>query len=88
MKNCGLRFHSKIAQKDFLNDLTKVIQAKVCINPFIKIPLRMNKPLILMEGEGRSFIIILLTDFETSIKAFRRVLLIGGNLVLNFPLKQ
>ena len=29
MKNCGLRFHVKIAQKEFLNDLLRVIQPKV-----------------------------------------------------------
>ncbi len=29
MKNCGFRFHAKIAQKDFLSDLMKVITAKV-----------------------------------------------------------
>ena len=31
VKNCGLRFHHKIAQKDFLTDLMKVIQPKVSI---------------------------------------------------------
>ena len=30
MKNCGSRFHLKIAQKEFLQDLYKVIAAKVC----------------------------------------------------------
>ena len=29
VKNCGLRFHVKIAQKEFLNDLLRVIQPKV-----------------------------------------------------------
>ncbi len=28
VKNCGIRFHSKIAQRDFLNDLMKVIATK------------------------------------------------------------
>jgi hypothetical protein len=28
VKNCGLRFHVKIAQKEFLNDLLRVIQPK------------------------------------------------------------
>ena len=28
VKNCGIRFHSKIAQKDFLSDLMKVIAIK------------------------------------------------------------
>lgn len=36
MKNCGFRFHAKIAQKDFLSDLMKVISQKVgyCTSPF------------------------------------------------------
>ena len=29
VKNCGLRFHVKIAQRDFLNDLLRIIQLKV-----------------------------------------------------------
>ena len=29
VKNCGLRLHTKIAQKDFLKDLMSVINAKV-----------------------------------------------------------
>ena len=28
-KNCGIRFHTRIAQKDFLQDLLKVISPKV-----------------------------------------------------------
>ena len=30
VKNCGHRFHVKIAQKDFLSELVKVINPKVC----------------------------------------------------------
>ena len=29
VKNCGFRFHIKIAQRDFLSDLMRVIQQKV-----------------------------------------------------------
>lgn len=29
VKNCGLRFHVKIAQREFLNDLLRVVQPKV-----------------------------------------------------------
>ena len=29
VKNCGYRFHCKIAQRDFLAELTKIIQKKV-----------------------------------------------------------
>ena len=35
MKNCGLRFHAKIAQKDFLSDLMKVVQQKVSSIDFL-----------------------------------------------------
>ncbi len=28
VKNCGIRFHSKIAQRDFLHDMMKVISVK------------------------------------------------------------
>ena len=31
VKNCGLRFHIKVAQKDFLNDMLKVINPKVSL---------------------------------------------------------
>ena len=30
VKNCGHRFHVKIAQKDFLSELVKTINPKVC----------------------------------------------------------
>jgi len=29
VKNCGFRFHRKLAQRDFLTDLMRVIQQKV-----------------------------------------------------------
>ena len=31
VKNCGQRFHVKIAQKDFLSELVKIINPKVCL---------------------------------------------------------
>ena len=31
VKNCGHRFHSLIAKKDFLDELTKIINPKVTI---------------------------------------------------------
>lgn len=31
VKNCGHRFHVKIAQKDFLSELVKIINPKVCL---------------------------------------------------------
>ena len=37
MKNCGLRFHVKIAQRDFLNDLLRIIQPKVCTLPGLQL---------------------------------------------------
>lgn len=50
MKNCGIRFHVKIAQKDFLRDLTAVIQPKVsCVrflynNVILNCSLTQNNP--------------------------------------------
>lgn len=31
VKNCGHRFHVKVAQKDFLSELVRVINPKVCL---------------------------------------------------------
>ncbi len=42
MKNCGLRFHTKIAQKEFLNDMLRVL------NPKVSSPMRQIKQQVLV----------------------------------------